>query len=317
MSNRQKEDNNFNEIEHIKSNPIIAVFDDIPQIKELGYNFWKEDGIYSQDFYISIIRENLSLVYKVKRYLIIAVCLAYYDKKTDFVDIALLCVRKEYQRKGFGESLLKQCIDRCFRKGFKKFYLHVATTNTSALKLYKKLGFIKVKTIHDYYYNEKLEENKKAYLMHLIKENTVEKKMERNIKSEEKKENTNNKIIDDKPKINNNNVNNPEYRNINKNYLPNYNINNDIYRNNYTNNINNYKNNNNINNLIYKEKIPNKNTNHNLHYINACKNVNNYIYINVNNNIYNNYQRSNKYNITDYRRGYWDRVNQMKNNNYF
>ena len=54
-----------------------------------------------------------------------------------------------------------------------------------------------------------------------------------------------------------------------------------------------------------------------MHYINACKNVNNYIYINVNNNIYNNYQRSNKYNITDYRRGYWDRVNQMKNNNYF
>ena len=319
MSSRPKNDNYSKEIENIKSNPIIAVYDDIPQIRAMGYNFWKEDGVYSQDFYISVLKQNLSLVYKYQRYRIIAVCLAYYDEKTDFIDIALLCVRKDFQRKGFGESILRQCINRCVEKGYKKFYLHVATTNTKAFKLYEKLGFVIAEIKKNYYYNEKEEENRKAYLMQYIVGNNIEKKKEHNIKSEEKKENDIQIIIDNKPKINNTNINNHENRNINNNYLPNNNINNEIYKINYANNQNNYLNNNiNIdNNLDYIESYPNKNSNLGFRYINESKNVNNNIYNDANNNIYNNYQRNSNYHVTDYRKGYWDRVNQYKKNNYY
>ena len=53
---------------YIKLNPVIAECDDIRQIRAIGYNFWKNDGVYSQDFYISVLKQNLSLVYKVQRY---------------------------------------------------------------------------------------------------------------------------------------------------------------------------------------------------------------------------------------------------------
>ena len=114
--------NDINQMEYI-INKIKS--DDLDQIKEIGYSFWRENGIYSQDFYRNVLEQNLSIVYKNKNNRIIAVCLAYYDKKIDFVDIALLCVRKEFHRKGFGESILRQCIDNCVKRGYNQFSLHI------------------------------------------------------------------------------------------------------------------------------------------------------------------------------------------------
>jgi len=322
--------NDINQMEYIinkiKSNPIIPVIDDLDQIKKIGYSFWRENGIYSQDFYLNVLEQNLSIVYKNKNNRIIAVCLAYYDKKIDFVDIALLCVRKEFHRKGFGESILRQCIDNCVKRGYNQFSLHVEINNKPAYNLYKKIGFEKFKTINNYYYNEALPENRDAYEMHLIKGKKTEEKRYRNI----------NIIKENQPQINYNNYSKPEYKDINKNFTPDYNINNIIYRNGYiSNNNNNYKNNNyfrygnsnnaflnnnqnfrndnNINNRVYNENIPNKKNEHYIHHINARNNIKNNIdnnidYYNINNNHLNNWY-SNSNTIMNYTTDYWKRVN--------
>ena len=249
---KPKPDYNFKEDSHFKSEPVLAEMDDIPQIKEIGYDFWQKNGVYSQNYYISVIKQKLSFVIKVKRYIIIAVCLVRYNEKTGFVGIDLLCVKRDYQKKGIGKLLLNYCIENCKKLGFKKFYLHVATTNLPAFHLYKKLGFKVSETIKNYYFND-LPPDNDAYLMKLIVENNNEEKKIQEIKSDEKKKiiikeeneknqsnnnhyNKDNKVHQEEKKPNNNTIN------INKNtYYQNdihidYKINNEIYRNIYNNN---------------------------------------------------------------------------------
>ena len=50
--------------------------DDIEEIKELCYYFWEEEGIYSDNFYLQLLSQNLSLIYKDKeKNIIIALCI--------------------------------------------------------------------------------------------------------------------------------------------------------------------------------------------------------------------------------------------------
>ena len=150
--------------------------EDIPEIKALGYYFWEDDGIFSEDFYEQIICQDLSLLYKHKEEdIIIAMCLNLYEKETNEVDIAVLCVETEFQRQGLGESILKLSIDKCIKKGYHNFYLHVAVGNEGAIRLYKKVGFILCKTVKNYYYDDP-PPNNDAFLMRLIKNKKEEKK---------------------------------------------------------------------------------------------------------------------------------------------
>ena len=143
--------------------------EDIYYIKELCYYFWEEEGIYTEDFYEEVFAQDLSLIYKDKEEeILIALCLNLYNKKRNEVSIAVLCVREEYQRKGLGESILNSSIDKCMKKGYNNFCLHVATTNEKAIRLYKKVGFTISETIKNYYHAE-LPPNNDAYLMRLIK----------------------------------------------------------------------------------------------------------------------------------------------------
>jgi ribosomal protein S18 acetylase RimI-like enzyme len=281
---KPKLDYNFKEDSHFKSEPVLAEMDDIPQIKEIGYDFWQEEGVYPQQYYISVINQKLSYVIKVKRYIIIAVCLVRYNEETGFVGIDLLCVKKDYQKKGIGKLLLSYCIENCKKLGFKKFYLHVATTNKPAFHLYKKLGFKVCETIKNYYFND-LPPDNDAYLMKLIVENNNEEKKIQEIISDEKNI-SKIKVENEKNQVNSNlyNKNNKENEDdkkpknnikiLNKgntfyqNHIHNdYNINNEIYRNIYENNKN-------KNTKKYKINIINNNIP-----------KNNY---DINNNIYNN-----------------------------
>ena len=335
---KPKLDYNFKEDSHFKSEPVLAEMDDIPQIKEIGYDFWQKNGVYSQNYYISVIKQKLSFVIKVKRYILIAVCLVRYNEKTGFVGIDLLCVKRDYQKKGIGKLLLNYCIENCKKLGFKKFYLHVATTNLPAFNLYKKLGFKVSETIKNYYFND-LPPDNDAYLMKLIIENDNEEKKIQEIKSDEKKEpiikeeneknqsnnnyyNKDNKEHQENKKPKNNikiiNKGNTFYQN---NIYSGYNINNEIYKNFFGNNTdknyqkyktniiynNIHKNNYNNNNNIYNN-IPNNNYNNNKNIYNSIPNN----YYNINNNIYNNIQiYNNNLNITYYGGHYWNKVNQQ------
>ena len=150
--------------------PILGTIEDISQIKELSYYFWGRVGLFTNEFYIEVLKQNLSYVYKDKNTLI-AVCLVRLDEDhSNSINIDVLCVNSKYQRKGLGRALLSFCINNCVEKGYNKFYLHVSTTNKKALNLYYSLGFFKAKFIKDYYINDE-PPDKDAYMMKLYKYN--------------------------------------------------------------------------------------------------------------------------------------------------
>ena len=145
--------------------PLIALNHDIPQINQIVFSFWGEKSIYDNDFYYRILKDNLSFVYRNNNE-VIAVCLLEKLENNEEIMINLLCVKKEYQRKGLGKSLLDFCIKNCVKKGYCHFYLHVATTNKIAINLYKKFGFYGLEYIPNYYESDMPPDNN-AFLLKL------------------------------------------------------------------------------------------------------------------------------------------------------
>ena len=119
------------------------------------------------------MQQNLSFIIRDKNYELTAVCLAEYEEDKKQICIAVLCVRKEDQRKGLGKLILEHCINNCIKKGYNDFYLHVSVTNHSAIKLYEKLGFYKKEFIKNYYSNDP-PPNNDAYIMELNKNKKIE-----------------------------------------------------------------------------------------------------------------------------------------------
>ena len=78
-------------------------------------------------------------------------------KKGHLISIAVL---PKYQHQGIGQALLQEVMKATLGYGAKEFYLEVRVTNTSAISLYKKLGFQIIKNLHGYY-----SDGENAYLM--------------------------------------------------------------------------------------------------------------------------------------------------------
>lgn len=53
-------------------------------------------------------------------------------------------VKPEYRKQGIGKMLVQHLQEIAPTQGIRKFYLHVTTTQESAIKLYESLGFFKV-----------------------------------------------------------------------------------------------------------------------------------------------------------------------------
>ena len=172
--------------------PELALIDDISQINNIIVSFWGKNSKYDNRFYYRVLKHNLSYVYKIENE-IIAVCLVEKFEREKEIDIALLCVKKAYQRNGLGKSLLNFCINNCIKKGYYVFFLHVATTNFIAINLYKKLGFYAVKYVPNYYHNDPPPDNN-AYLLKLEKGGNNQE--DTNIKPIEQKLATNKRQID-------------------------------------------------------------------------------------------------------------------------
>ncbi|EEF44455.1 putative [ribosomal protein S18]-alanine N-acetyltransferase [Ricinus communis] len=76
--------------------------------------------------------------------------------------ITKLAVKENYRKQGFGEALLKAAIEKCRTRKARRISLHVDPLRTSAMSLYKKLGFQVDALIQSYYSSER-----NAYRMYL------------------------------------------------------------------------------------------------------------------------------------------------------
>ena len=150
-------------IKNIK--PTHMTIEDVPQVAEIFISYWGTMCLYHDTVFERIIDQNISFVYKIQDE-VIAFCLMEYNYLKDIVEVALLCVKKEFKGHHLGKSILSFSINYCKRLNLKNFALHVSTTNKPAFNLYKKLGFVIRKYIAKYYSDEKPEDSN-AYYMQL------------------------------------------------------------------------------------------------------------------------------------------------------
>ncbi|BCR85485.1 peptide alpha-N-acetyltransferase MAK3 [Aspergillus chevalieri] len=67
--------------------------------------------------------------------------------------IAMLAVRAEYRGKGIATKLVRMSIDAMTERDADEIALETEITNTAAIKLYERLGFLRSKRLHRYYLN--------------------------------------------------------------------------------------------------------------------------------------------------------------------
>ncbi|KAL2223250.1 putative acetyltransferase, GNAT family [Thermoascus aurantiacus ATCC 26904] len=67
--------------------------------------------------------------------------------------IAMLAVREEYRGRGIATRLVRMAIDAMIERGADEVALETETSNTAAIKLYQRLGFLRSKRLHRYYLN--------------------------------------------------------------------------------------------------------------------------------------------------------------------
>ncbi|EAW09568.1 peptide alpha-N-acetyltransferase MAK3 [Aspergillus clavatus NRRL 1] len=67
--------------------------------------------------------------------------------------IAMLAVREEYRGRGIATRLVRMAIDAMIERDADEIVLETEITNTAAMKLYERLGFLRSKRLHRYYLN--------------------------------------------------------------------------------------------------------------------------------------------------------------------
>ncbi|MCJ1320706.1 N-alpha-acetyltransferase mak3 [Xylographa vitiligo] len=67
--------------------------------------------------------------------------------------IAMLAVKEGYRGKGIATKLVRMAIDAMIEKDADEIALETEVTNTAAMKLYERLGFLRSKRLHRYYLN--------------------------------------------------------------------------------------------------------------------------------------------------------------------
>lgn len=88
-----------------------------PKTSDLGNYF----GIYKNDMLVAVTGERMKM-----------------DK---FTEISAVITRPQHTGKGYAKQLITHAVDKIFQEN-KIPYLHVASANIGAIKLYEKLGFI-------------------------------------------------------------------------------------------------------------------------------------------------------------------------------
>ncbi|KAH0565319.1 N-alpha-acetyltransferase 30 [Trichoglossum hirsutum] len=82
--------------------------------------------------------------------------------------IAMLAVKEECRGKGIATKLVRMAIDAMIERDADEVALETEITNTAAMKLYERLGFLRSKRLHRYYLNG----NTAFRLMLYLKEGT-------------------------------------------------------------------------------------------------------------------------------------------------
>jgi len=126
-----------------------AIYSDLKQIYNIEKTSFKYPYPYRLFLFYLNLFPDLFLVMELESK-IIGYCISIIEKKHigHIISIAIL---PEYRRKGSGKLLLNEAISKLMEKNVKIIKLEVSESNIPAIKMYEKLGFIKVDKIEHYY----------------------------------------------------------------------------------------------------------------------------------------------------------------------
>ena len=75
----------------------------------------------------------------------------------ELADIANVCVHKDYRRRGIADALMISAEREARDRGCTKLFLEVRASNTPAISLYKKSGFVQI-SVRPRYYDKPIED---------------------------------------------------------------------------------------------------------------------------------------------------------------
>ncbi|QJB57732.1 ribosomal protein S18-alanine N-acetyltransferase [Pseudodesulfovibrio sp. zrk46] len=119
--------------------------DDLIKLEKSCFDYhWSRDqflmGLERGVFKILGVREDARLVGYIAISLI-----------EDEMEILNLAVHTDYRKRGLAKALLKRAFEICTKKGIVKSFLDVKISNTPAIDLYKKFGYVQVGVRKRYY----------------------------------------------------------------------------------------------------------------------------------------------------------------------
>ncbi|KRM13614.1 ribosomal protein S18-alanine N-acetyltransferase [Paucilactobacillus suebicus] len=132
-----------------------AQITDIPEILQVeqqvyGATPWNESA-FSQEIRRS--RDRLYLVVRQKDQLLGFIGCSFNFQKND-AHITNIAVRPSFQNRGVGRYLIRKMIHKSLMVDMKTMSLEVRVSNTSAQRLYRRIGFIPGKTKKNYYFGD-------------------------------------------------------------------------------------------------------------------------------------------------------------------
>jgi [ribosomal protein S18]-alanine N-acetyltransferase len=134
---------------------------DLAEVKEIENTLFPDP--WSEEFFVEEFERHDAYVLAENQTGKLAGYLCGWHVLDEFM-ITNIGIRKEDQRKGLGEFMLREVISQKAETGVIYFYLEVRESNLSAIQLYNKLGFGIIGKRFDYYQNP--EEN--ALVMSLM-----------------------------------------------------------------------------------------------------------------------------------------------------
>ena len=115
---------------------------DIPAILEIEQECFQEDSFSREQFVYLICRSKGTFYVVVEQERVIAYVSLLFHAGTRYLRIYSIAVHPDYRGRGLGQVLMDQTIQTAGECKAAKITLEVKVTNTSAIGLYMKNGFI-------------------------------------------------------------------------------------------------------------------------------------------------------------------------------
>ncbi len=127
-----------------------ATKDDLSEILNLDFDNFSNN--FDEKFYLNYIEQEKILLAKEKDKTVGYILFEYIVNEAEIYKIA---VSKKHRKLGIGSLIMKEFLNFMSEKSADKIFLEVRESNFAAINLYRKFGFVNVRTIIDYYKNPK------------------------------------------------------------------------------------------------------------------------------------------------------------------